>query len=174
MKGLIPYTGFQLSGGAGTQALSSSLAPVGFTALGFQVTDATLGDAATRPDLANNRLILGPGTYEIEAEIEGVTDGAQVITLSLTKNGVIIPGTTRPMSWAASSAENLHNLQAVVTLTDADVPGAIPTFPDPPASSFTGAGGAPKMGIPVQLGIQSTGTPTITVKNGLFFAKRIG
>lgn len=175
MKGLIPYGGFQIGAGSGTQGLTTTAAVVGWTALGATATDTTSGDPAVKPDLANNRILLGPGTYEIDVQIQGTIDGAQIIGLQLRKNAVAISGTLRNQSWAVSTAENVSNLKAVITILDSDIPGTIPTFSDPSATSFTGAGGAPKNEVPVDVTIVSgAGTPTVTVKNALFFAKRIG
>ncbi len=175
MKGLIPYGGFQIAAGSGTQALSTSAAAVGWTALGAAATDYTAGDQAVRPDLANNRLLLAPGTYEIDVQLAGTIDAAQIITLAIRKNGNAISGTSRALTWVVSTAENIHTLRAVIQLTDSDIPGTIPTFSDPSATSFTGAGGAPKNEIPVDVSIVSgASTPTVTIKNALFFAKRIG
>ena len=175
MKGLIPYAGFQIAAGSTTQALSTTAAAVGWTALGATLTDYTAGDPAVRPDLANNRMLLAPGTYEIDVQIQGTTDGAQIIGLQLRKNGTAIAGTLRSLTWVVSTAENIHTLKAIVTIADSDIPGTISNFADPSATSFTGAGGAPKQEVPVDVSIVSgAGTPTLTIKNALFMVKRIG
>lgn len=175
MRGVIPFASIGITNGVGTQALSTSAALLGLSALGGVNGDYTAGDPAARPDVTNSRLILGPGVYEIDLQVEGVTDGAQIITFQLAKNGTAISGTARPQSWAISTAKNNHVLKAIITLTDADVPGTIGNFADPASTSFNGAGGATKEGIPLTVLVSSgAGTPTLTFEQLLFAAKRIG
>lgn len=175
MRGAVPFAAITIIDGALTQALSTTPATLDLSALGAANGDYTAGDSAARPDAANDRLILGPGTYEVELDLEGVTDGAQIITLTLAKNGSAISGTKRPQSWAVSTAKNLHNCKWLITLTADDVPGTISNFADPASTSYTGAGGATKQGIPITVLVSSgAGTPTITVEQMLLFAKRIG
>lgn len=175
MKGLIPFASVGITDGATTQALSTTPTLLGLAALGATNGDYTAGDASARPDAANSRLILGPGVYEIDLQVEGVTDGAQIITFQLAKNAAAISGTKRPASWAVSTAKNLHTLKAIVTITDADVPGTIANFSDPASTSFTGAGGATKEGVPLTVLVSSgAGTPTLTFEQLFLSAKRIG
>ena len=175
MRGQNPFATIGIADGTGTQALTTTPTLLGLNALGAVNGDYTAGDAAARPDKANDRLILGPGTYEIDLQVEGTIDAAQIITFQLAKNGSAISGTKAPQSWAISTAKNLHTLRAIITLTDSDVPGTISNFSDPSASSYTGAGGAMKEGIPVTVLVSSgASTPTITVEQLRLTAKRIG
>lgn len=175
MKGLIPFASLAVASGTGTQALSTTPAAVNWTNLGAAAGDYTAGDAAARPDLANNRLILGPGVYDVEVNLNGSIDTAGIVTLQLRKNGNAIALARSQFSWAGSSAQNRHTLKARITLDPADVPGTIPNFPDPASTSFTGAGGATKQGIPVDVSIAAaSGTPTVTISDALFSATRIG
>lgn len=175
MRGTLPFAAIGITDGVGTQALSTTPTALDLSGLGAANGDYTAGDPAARPDAANDRLILGPGTYEIDLALQGTTDGAQIITFQLAKNAAAISGTKRPQSWAVATAKNLHNGKFLITLTDADVPGTVSNFADPAATSYTGAGGATKQGIPVTVLVSSgAGTPTITVEQMLLVAKRIG
>jgi hypothetical protein len=176
MKGLIPYASLGVASGSGTQLLSTTPAALNWTTLGAAAGDYTAGDFSARPDLANNRLILAPNsTYDIEVNLNGTIDAGAVITLQLRKNGVNVAGGRSQLTWVISTAQNRHTLKARVTTTDADNPGTISNFADPASTSFTGAGGATKQGIPLDVTIAAgAGTPTVTIGDALFSAVRIG
>ena len=175
MKGAIPFASLAVAGGTGTQALSTTPAAVNWTNLGAAAGDYTAGDIAARPDLANNRLLLAPGTYDIEVTLNGSIDTAGILTMQLRKNTTNISPGRSQLSWAGSSAQNRHTLKASVTLTKDDIPGTVATFSDPSSTSFTGAGGAPKQSTPVDVTLAAaSGTPTVTISDALFTATRVG
>ena len=181
MKGLIPFGGLQIAGGGSAVALTTSAALFNvWTAL---LADSTIGDQAIRPDLANNRILVSPGTYEFNLKLFGATDSAGIISTQLRKNATtVIPGTLGKASWAAASAQNNGSCSGVFQITAADIPtsGGQPTFPEPvkPASqmyNFTGAGGAPLQLVPIDLVVLiASGTANLTPSEAQLILKRLG
>lgn len=180
MKGLIPFGALVISGpGAITQALSTALAQMtAWASAGGANGPASTyddGNPDVKPDYANSRvLVQAPGVYEVTVNLSGITDGTQDITLAIAKNGTALTTAQNKRSWTVS-VKNQHVLTALVAITAADNPGTITTKPDPATTGFAGAGGFPKMMVPLTVQLASgASTPTLTFENCQFLVKRVG
>lgn len=181
MKGLIPFGGMKIVGGAGTIGLSTTATLLNlWSATGGSVLPGTGasgndGEQSVQADLTNNRMKLLPGFYEYTLRLVGTTDGTQDITAQLRKNAAtLIDGTKSQRSWTLTIA-NLHVDGGVFQILETDVPGTLSNFADPATTGFAGAGGAPKRLVPVDVVLTSgAGTPTLTIKEASLLIKRIG
>lgn len=183
MRGLLPFSGIQTIADVGTLALSTTAALFNrFSAVGVAMCGlgtGTYGDPAVRNDLANNRLILnGPGVYRITIDGNFLVDSAADLTFAVRKNGTAVNGIGG--TYRIGTTNTGMNCVGYLTVTEADgVTGGLATFPEPaaavsPAVSFTGASGAPKTGVPVDITVAAaSGTPTLTAGNVRFLAERV-
>lgn len=179
MKGLIPFASLTISGpGAATLALSTSAAQFTlFASAGGANGPANTyddGDPAVKPDYANNRILVeAPGVYKVSGFLTGVVDGAADITIAVAKNGTAVADLTNKQRWGTT--KNTHAFGGLLNVTAADNPGTIATKPDPSSSGFAGAGGFPKMLVPLTILLTAgAGTPTITAEGAQFVVERIG
>ena len=179
MRGLIPYGALTISGpGAATQALSTAAALMAqWSAAGGANINGTYddGNPDVTADKVNNRILVqAPGVYEVEVHLSGITDGTQNITIDIAKNAVAYGVAQSKQSWLVSTKIH-HYMKGIVIVTAADNPGTITTKPNPATTGFAGAGGFPKMMVPLTILLTSgAGTPTLTFENCLMLAKRLG
>lgn len=187
----VAYGGLAIQdGGAQTQALTTTPGQVVAWSLAKgQVTEADSysidGDVAVRPDQANNRILLcgppgppiTPGTqqqpyaaFRVWADLSVVGGGTADIIMQLAVNGVVRQGFSARSTVLATERRNLA-FSTILRLLLSDNPKNVPTFADPanPPSVYGGAGGAPKILVPVTLVLSTvTGTVTVTIEGGHF------
>lgn len=180
MKGTIPYGYIYIDGASSsnTKALTTSIATMDlWSTLGVtgDTTGGTtgMGDPAVKPDKANNRFICNaPGTYKARVELSGVIDSAADVTITLRKTATAIAGGLSKQRWATTKTH--HTMECVFVLASSDAPGTLTTFADPSTSGFAGAGGAPKTGVAIDVGLTCSGSQTVTIENARFYVERIG
>lgn len=178
MRGAIPYGGLNITGGAVTQALTTTAgAMVAWAGAGGSAlpdTNSSVGDPAVKPDLANSRILVqAPGTYEVEFNIStDMATGADLIA-QLRKNGTVVP--TAKGKGRCTTDKNQVSFKSIIEVTTDDNPKTIQSFANPSTSGFAGAGGAPKTMVPLDI-VLSVGasTDTVTIEEASFIVTRIG
>lgn len=178
MLGLVPFAGLNVTGGAATQALTTSAGQmVAWAASGGSAlpdSNTKCGDAAVKPDLSNSRILVqAPGIFLVtfNATLD-MASGADVIA-QLRKNGTVVA--TAKGKARCTTDKGQVSFQSIVEVTTADNPATIQTFANPSTSGFAGAGGAPKTEVPLDIVLSvAASTDTATIEEASFLVVRIG
>jgi hypothetical protein len=181
MRGLIPFGGLSITGGATTLALTTTAAQlISWSGAGGANSDddtySAGGDPAVRPDYANNRILVNtPGTYKVEVTIYGtLATGTALLLAQIFKNGVAV-AKARQKAYGETTAGVQISLLAIVVVNKSDAPGTIATFADPASGELIGAGKAPQTMCPLDVRLfVSTSTDTLTIVEAQFNVFRIG
>lgn len=180
----IPYGGLAITGGAVTQALTTTAGKmVAWAGTGGAASAADSrtrdGDPAVRPDKANSRvLVLSPGVYEVSFDMSGESDAAQDVFAQAYRNGVAVGDLRGQARWAGSNAKNQLSFHGILEVTAAHNPKTIGTFDDTVASASPPAqpsyAAAPKTEVALEVYLKSlASTPTITINDAHLTVKRL-
>lgn len=168
------YGGLYISnGGTGTQALTTTVGAVtGWTAASVN-SNTRDGDQSVRPDLTNSRILVSKGVYRVHVDLTVLGGGTVTVIASVRKNGVVQAhlgsrGTT------TTSASGKIAFEGYLEVLASDSPGTIAQFADPASTGFAGAGGAPKLDVPLDLVLSLvSSTDTTTLVDGHFNVSRV-
>lgn len=160
------YGGLNITGGAGTVALSTTPAQLNVwsSAGGSNVggTSNPGDNISIQPDNTNNRIKVSPGVYLVNFFMSALNATGGKVTARVRKNGSAVA--TLKASCQIGTTNGTVCLSGVLTITSADNPGTLPTSPDPASTGFAGAGAAPKNLVPVDIDLTlGSGTDTLTI-----------
>lgn len=166
------FGGLHITGGADTLALTTTAARmISWSASGGSNSDADSntddGNASIVPDYANNRIKVMPGVYKVDLVITGDMDTAADVIAQIYKNSVAVSKLKQKQRMTTNKDQIV--ISGLLEVLESDIPDTLPTFADPSATGFAGAGAAPKSLVPIDVYLSLvSGSQTITFEEAAF------
>jgi hypothetical protein len=184
----LPLAGLRANALSTSQSMSTALAQLTAWQNGAVMQDGCnlAGDPSVVPDVANSRLKLQsagagmpgqgmPYTYLVGFSIAGVGGGTNDMLLQIRKSvaGTMTVQPDLSTEMGISTSRSNCTMLGVLVVNPGDQ--SLATFADPPAGSFGGQGGAPKVEtwIDIAVKVLAGGPTNFTLEYGQFWALRL-